>query len=120
MQVDGGSKPREQRDREKSAGRASLFMVISSQVQPGPRRETAPRTTSEQAAGAAWGKRKLRGLGGSGAGRGRTTPGLGSWVQEELVPVDCQANFLLSEQPRGWFPRARRRALGLYFLLHHP
>lgn len=95
--MDDGSKPQEQRDREKSAGRASLFMVISSQVRPGPRRETAPRTTSEQAAGAAWGKRKLRGLGGSGAGRGRTTPGLGSWGQEELVPVDCQANFLLSE-----------------------
>lgn len=66
MQVGDRSKPQEQRGQEKSAGWTGLFRVTSSQVQPGPRRETAPRTPAQQAAGAAWGRRKLRGLAGSG------------------------------------------------------
>lgn len=72
MQVGDRSEPQEQRCQKKSAGWTGLFRVISSQVQPGPRRETAPSTPAQQAAGAAWGRRKMRGLAG---GRGHTRAG---------------------------------------------
>lgn len=72
-----GRKLQEQRDLEKSVRSAGLFTVIPSQVQPGPRRETAPSTGSQRAAGAAWGRRKLRGLGRKGGHIRAGQPGAG-------------------------------------------